>query len=70
MIKTGVAFILVAAVLWFLAFPLSLLGQFSFILFPSAMIIGGLGAVVLLIGVVLDRIKDKKEEDPDDLSKY
>lgn len=36
----------------------------------SSIVIGMTGVLVVLIGVIRDRIKDKKEEDQHDVSKY
>jgi glucose uptake protein GlcU len=40
----------------------------GFVLLPSSIVIGGLGVVLVFIGVLMDRIKEKQEEDEDDLT--
>ncbi|GAA0430682.1 hypothetical protein GCM10008983_03880 [Lentibacillus halophilus] len=42
----------------------------SLILFISSIIIAVLAVLFIFIGVLKDRIKEKKEEDQDDLSQY
>ncbi len=70
MVKSGMVLIIVAAVSWFLAVLLSALNDTVSILIPVSVFIGVSGTVLLFIGVLADRIKEKKEEKSDDLSKY
>jgi cadmium resistance protein CadD (predicted permease) len=68
-IKAGLAFLGIGAILWVLAIPFAFAKE-MFYLFPSAIVLGILGSILILIGVLIDRLKEKKEDDEDDLGQY
>lgn len=69
MIRLGMGFIFIAIILWVLAVPLTFIEPSGFIFF-AAIIAGFLGGVLVFVGVLRDRMKEIKEDDNDDLSKY
>jgi uncharacterized membrane protein len=73
MIRFGVVLMAISTVLFVLQTPFSFVANnlvYDFIFFIFAILSGVLGVLLLFIGVLRDRIKQKKEEDQDDLSKY
>ncbi|ALX47633.1 hypothetical protein [Lentibacillus amyloliquefaciens] len=73
MIRFGVFLIPTAITIFILSNVISFFiinVKVSLILFISSIAIGVLGLLLIFIGVVRDRIKEKRGEDQDDLSKY
>lgn len=73
MIRFGIVLIPIATILFILSNSVSFFVinlRYSLTLFISSIVIGILGVLFIFIGVLRDRIKEKKEEDQDDLSKY
>lgn len=69
MIRLGIGFIFIGVLLWIFAFPLAFFEPSGFFFF-SAIVAGFIGSILIFIGVLRDRIKEIKEDDNDDLSKY
>lgn len=74
MIKAGISFIVAAVVLYFVSFfflvDLPDDEMFGVTLLISSYVIAAIGSLMILVQVLKDRLKDKKEEDEDDLSQY
>ncbi|GGK09125.1 hypothetical protein GCM10007063_34450 [Lentibacillus kapialis] len=73
MIRFGVLLIPTAIVVFILSNVISFFIiniRVSLILFISSIVIGVVGLLLIFIGVLRDKIKEKREEDQDDLSKY
>ena len=73
MIRFGLILIPISTILYILSFAVPFISDkflYSLILFIIAIILGSLGTIVIFVGVLRDRIKHKKEEDQDDVSKY
>ncbi|OZM57476.1 hypothetical protein CIB95_08460 [Lottiidibacillus patelloidae] len=71
MLKAGLVLIFIAAALYFGGIVTVFANEtLAATLFPSAVVLALLGSILIIIGVINDRIVEKKEEDKDDLSKY
>lgn len=74
-VKGGVILVRFGSGLIILAVAFWVIGYFavffqSFIMFISAITMGAIGAIILFIGVLRERLKDKKEEEENDYSQY
>jgi membrane protein implicated in regulation of membrane protease activity len=71
MLKSGLILIFIAAIMYFGGMLTVFANEkLAVTLFPSAVVLALLGSILIIIGVVKDRIVEKEEEDEDDLSKY
>jgi hypothetical protein len=71
MLKAGLVLIFIAVIMYIggIATALSA-SSIAVTLIPSAIVLALLGSIIIIIGVINDRVKEKEEEDKDDLSKY
>lgn len=65
MARAGVLLLILAVVLWF-AGGLAFVSEWFAVLFPLAILLGMIGAILIFAGVLNDRQKEKKEEEEDD----
>ncbi|WP_164670756.1 hypothetical protein [Virgibacillus doumboii] len=73
MIRTGLILIPLSTVFYVLAVTVSFFASnylYNITLIISAIVLGSLGTSLVFFGVLKDRVKSKKEEDQDDISKY
>ncbi|GAA0440836.1 hypothetical protein GCM10008983_17410 [Lentibacillus halophilus] len=73
MIRFGVLLLPTAILLFVLSNAISFFIiniRVSLILFISSIVIGVIGFLLIFIGVLRDRIQEKRRENQDDLSKY
>ncbi len=73
MIRIGVSMFPISTILYIVSFAVPFIADnwwYSLVTLILASVIGGLGTVLVFMGVLKDRIQNKKEEDGDDLSQY
>lgn len=73
MIRFGIVLAAVCIIFFLLSITISYIANnllYVLIIFAISVVIGVTGQLLVLIGVLKERIKEKKEEDQDDVSKY
>jgi cadmium resistance protein CadD (predicted permease) len=71
MLKAGLILIFIAVILYVGGIVTAIsASSIAVTLIPSAIVLALLGSILIIIGVINDRLKEKEEEDKDDLSKY
>lgn len=70
MLNIGMFFIVFSLIMWLIATFSSLFGDFAFIFVSMAIFFNVMGGILISVQVLKDRLKEKKEEENDDYSKY
>lgn len=68
MVRFGSTLIIIAAIFLFLAY-IGLIFD-AIYLFPIAITVGLIGSIILIIGVIKERLEEKKEEKEHDYRQY